>query len=115
MKLTEQDVFAPFIGKPVNNNFSNWFKASPRGYSLHIAAKYCDDMFGTTASLRDYWDCCGIDLDLILTLEQGVIVSGFVDKLRCSSSGHGRPSVRVLKPTQQELRIARRILQYITI
>ena len=115
MKLTEQEVFSTFIGKPLNEDFSAMFTPSPRGYVLHIPSKITEDMFGITDLLRDYWSYSGIDLDLVLSVEQEIIVSGFLDKMRYSAAGHGRPSVRVMKPTQQELRVARRILQYITV
>lgn len=113
--LTEKEIFSQFIGKSVNEDFYIMFTQSPRGYVLHIPARITDDMFGITDLLRDYWSYSGIDLDLVLSVEQEVIVSGFLDKMRYSAAGHGRPSVRVMKPTQQELRVARRILQYITV
>lgn len=114
MHITEQVLISSFVGKSVNRNLSCLFRESSGEHRLCISSMICGENFGVTHALREYWDLSGISLDLVIRTEQGVIVSGFVDKLRCAQPGHGRPAVRVLKPSQQELRIVRRLLHFVT-
>lgn len=73
------------------------------------------DLFGITANLLENWEYHGIELSVFINIKGNVIESCGVDKCKYSCSGHGRPTVKVLHPTQQELRIFIRIMEYITI
>lgn len=118
-KLLEQDIIAPFIGKAVNLDAFN--KVAYKNHdSYRISnADYIDDtqyckLFGITDRLIEQWEYSGVDFTLYLTVDDGVITKAYIDKLRECGGGHGRPITKVLSISQQELRIARRILQYIT-
>lgn len=118
-QITEQAVFAPFIGKQVDPAVLAQLCRSHG--SLHILPNSAymhnpllGSRFGVTDRLVEAWEYSGIEFDLHLTIEGGILTAGCTDKYRERGSGHGRPVVRALKETQQELRIARRILQYIT-
>lgn len=118
-KLTEQELLASFVGRSVNRNiFAELARESRNEYVIYNS-RYLDkpqhrDLFGVTDKLQERWEYSGVDFNLHLTLDGDVIVKGHLDKYREGCGGNGRPVVHVLKETQQELRVARRILEYIT-
>lgn len=70
------------------------------------------ELFGVTDKLKDLWECRGTEFNLHLIVSDGRITACEISKYR---EGDGaRPSYSSLKCTQQELRIAQRILTYIT-
>lgn len=119
-KLTEQEVFAPFIGKPLNDGYAElpWHDF----VGTHILHNYewmynADhrEQFGLTDKLYADWLSKGIKLDLILSVDDGVVVGGFVEKFRESTIyGRSKLDTYEMTPTQQDLRIVGRILEYIT-
>ena len=117
--LTEQDITSQFIGKSVNTETFN--KVAYKNGSEYIicnvdyidAPQYCE-LFGITDRLKWMWKYSGVDLTIYLTIEDGIITKAHLYKSSEGCGGHGRPSSRVLTVSQQELRVARRILQYIT-
>lgn len=119
-KLTEQDIFTPFIGKPVNRKaFDELARDNSHEYVIYNS-RYLDKshyraLFGITDRLKDQWEYSGVEFNLYLAIKDDIITAAHLDKYREGGGGHGRPVVHVLKETQQELRVARRILQYITI
>lgn len=118
-KLTEQDLLRPFIGKSVNHeNFANVAYQNGSKYMICNAdyidkQQYCE-LFGITERLKWIWGYSGIDFTILLTVEEGIITECHLYKCKESGGGHGRPRVSVLNVSQQELRIARRIMQYVT-
>jgi hypothetical protein len=70
--------------------------------------------FGVTDNLYEDWLYRGIGFALALSIDDGEIIGGYVEKIREGDCGHFKPNIHVLTPTQQELRIVRRILAYIT-
>ncbi len=80
----------------------------------HSYRKELLDMFGITSILFDGWGYSGIELSIFINIKDNRIESCGIDKCKYSCGGHGRPSVKVLKPTQQEIRIFKRIMEYIT-
>ena len=118
-KLTERDIFNPFIGKPVNQETFSNVAHENRGKYLICNADYIDkplycELFGITDRLKEMWGYSGVDFSMHLTVEDGAITKAYLDKYRERGGGHGRPAITVLTISQQELRVARRILQYIT-
>lgn len=117
--LSEHDIFVPFIGKAVNRDaFDELARENRNGYVIYIS-RYLDkshyqELFGVTDSLKEKWEHSGVDFNLLLSLDGDIITKGCLDKYRESGGGHGRPVVHVLTPTQQELRVAQRIMNYIT-
>jgi hypothetical protein len=75
--------------------------------------QYCE-LFGITDRLKWMWKYSGVDLTIYLTVEDGVIIKAHLYKAKEGCGGHGRSVSSVLTETQQELRVARRILEYIT-
>ena len=119
MSLTEKEIFSSFIGasiEPQNFNkvaYKNWDKY------LICNADYINDpklreTFGITDRLKWMWGYSGVDFTIYLTVEDGAIKEGHIYKAKEGGGGHGRPSSQVLSVSQQELRVARRILRYIT-
>ena len=118
-KLTEVEIFSPFIGKIVNQETFSNVAHKNRDQYLICNADYIDkpmycELFGVTDRLKELWGYSGVDFSMYLTVEDGIITNARVDKYRERAGGHGRPAITVLTTSQQELRVARRILQYIT-
>jgi hypothetical protein len=119
-KLTEQGIISPFIGKPVNQeHFNNIGYRNGGNNYLICNADYINkpqylEMFGITDRLKWMWEYSGVDFTVFLTIENGTITECHLYKCKEGFGGHGRSVSQVLSVTQQELRVARRILQYIT-
>lgn len=120
--LPEQDIIAPVIGKSVCLEGLGFYakrNAETEKGTEHIIY-ICDlmydrklrELFSITDKLKDLWERRGTVFNIYLFLDGGIVRDGFIRKF---SDGEGaRPSGgRSLTYTQQELRIARRILQYI--
>ena len=118
-RLTEQGVIEAFIGKSVNPETFTKVAHNNRDQYLICNADYIDkpmycELFGVTDRLKELWGYSGVDFSMYLTVEDGIITKAHMDKYRERAGGHGRPAITVLTTSQQELRVARRILQYIT-
>lgn len=119
-KLTEKDIISQFIGKTVNQEHFNNIGYRNGGNNFLICnADYIDkpqylELFGITDRLKWMWGYSGVDFTLCLTFEDWTITECHLYKCREGGGGHGRPTTHVLTISQQELRVARRILQYIT-
>lgn len=121
--LTEKDITSQYIGRTLcpeavarcaNRNGTG---TNPVVYIVYSCRFLYDrellELFGVTDKLKDLWERRGTDFNVCIHLREDKIVYCGIDKL---NEGDGaRPSGgRDLKCTQQELRIARRILDYIT-
>lgn len=117
-KLTEQDLIRPFIGKAVNpETFPRVAYQNGSAYIICNAdyidnPQYCN-LFGITDRLKWMWKYSGVDLSIYLTVVDGVITKAHLYKTKEGCGGHGRSTSCVLAESQQELRVVRRILQYI--
>lgn len=120
--LTEKDITSQFVGKTVS--FENLTKYTYRNgtcndpavyiaYSCHfLYNRELRELFGVTDKLKEQWERRGIDFNVgVHTIGDKIIYCG-IDKYR--EDDGARPSCRDLKCTQQELRIALRILTYAT-
>lgn len=121
-KLTEQEICASFIGRAVSADKlsicaqKNGSGREPAVYIVYSCGFLYDqellELFGVTAKQKDQWERRGTDFNLCFQISDNKIVACTIDK---HHEGDGaRPSCQDLKCTQQELRIARRILEYIT-
>ena len=118
-RLTEEEIISPFIGKRLDLKKIEpiaWDNGD--GYSI-CSSEYFDDeeyqeLFGLTEALLDQWLEKDVQLDLILFTEDDVITECEIQKHRETDCGHFRSDNEWLTPTQQELRIVRRILQHVT-
>ena len=72
------------------------------------------DLFGITPTLLENWEFCDVELSVFINTDGTKIKNCGLDKCKYSCPGHGRPRVKVLKPTQQEIRIFRRIMDFVT-
>ena len=116
-RLDEYDVAESFVGKSVDmERLSEVFREN--GYT-YIA--YCGsltdnlyDKFGITPALYDRWLYGGVDFRVNLSLENGLITKCYIFKYKdTSGGGFGRPQGCEASPTQQEIRIFRRIMDYV--
>lgn len=117
-KLHEHDIAQAFIGKTYDRdklskvakqNAENRYIAECHTYKNDLL-----DLFGITSTLLENWGYHGIELSIFITIKDNKIENCGMDKCKCSCSGHGRPKVKVLHSTQQEIRIFKRIMENIT-
>ena len=118
IKLTEQEIAQAYKGKPFDieklskvayKNGDNRYIADCHNYKEELL-----DLFGITSTLLERWGFYSIEFSIFINIKGNEIVSCGMDKCKYSCGGHGRPSVKVLQPTRQELRIFKRIMEYIT-
>lgn len=112
-RLSEYDVARSYIGKSVDSEkFKEVFEED---YNRYIAyGEYLYDDFGITDALYDRWRDKGIDFRVYVALEDGKIAKCYIFKYEDSSGGYScRPQGCEASPTQQEIRIFRRIMDYV--
>ena len=122
MKLSERDIAQAYIGKRVSSaRVSELFRANGKYMENDMHIAYCPsfadekrDLFGITARLYGHWEYYGIDCRINIYSENGTVSDCSILKYKEGCGGHGRPSGHYLTPTQQELRIFRRIMDYVT-
>ena len=117
-RLIEREIFAPFTGKPVNGNFDTVAYKNGGEYMI-CNADYINnatllEAFGITDRLKWMWSYSGVDFTIYLSVEDGIVKSGHIYKAKEGGGGHGRCASAVLTVSQQELRVARRIMNFIT-
>lgn len=118
-RITEQEMFAPFIGKALSKNYANltWHECEEELILYNYEWMDNPDLrkqFGLTDKLHEDWLYRGVEFELHLFVDEGEAVGCSVEKARYGHCGHFKPNIHVLSPTTQELRVARRILEYIT-
>lgn len=128
-RVNEHEIFARYIGENVNlprleliawnngNGYGDY--ADSKEYIIsHVEyydVKEYQEIFGLTSALIERWDYLGIDFRIYLYICDGLITGGHVFKyVRTSESSHFRPTGYETDATQQELRIVRRILNFLT-
>ncbi len=120
--IDRKQISGLYIGKRVNSShFTALFRAngSYMGNDMYIA--YCPSYdkemrvkFGITDLLYASWEYRGIDFRVNVYTKNGIVADCDILKYKEGGGGHGRPSGHYLIPTQQELRIFRRVMDYIT-
>lgn len=121
--ITPQDIISQFSGQPVNMDHlarcahKNGSGRIPEVFIVYSCGFLYDaelrELFGVTDKLKDLWERRGIEFNVCLYITDGQLVSCAISKY--TESGGPRPSMTTPKCTQQELRVARRILQYTTV
>jgi hypothetical protein len=121
--LSENIITDQFTGLPVNMDHltrcahKNGQGTNPAVYIVYscgfLYKKELLELFGVTDKLKDLWERRGIEFNVCLHITDGKIVSCGIDKY--TESGGARPSMTTPKCTQQELRIALRILEFVTL
>ena len=118
-KLHEHDIAQAYKGKPfdieklsivASKNGDNRYIAGCHNYKGELL-----DLFGITSILLERWGFYGIEFSVFINIKGNGIESCGIDKCKYFCSGHGRPSVKVLQPTQQEIRVFKRVMEYIVI
>lgn len=123
-KLDEREIAQNYVGKHFDAekilavSYQNG-ESHPEGYTRYIAdchnyKKETLNQFNITPTLVEYWGYLGIEFTLYIYVEDGTVMECKISKCRETGGYHGRPSVHVLTPSQQEIRIFRRIMDYIT-
>lgn len=120
--MTDFDVIVNYVGKSINVvNFErcatkNRVNGNNSEYIIYSSRFLYDkalrEVFGVTDKLKDLWERRGTEFNIYLYISDGVLTDANI--LKYTESGGARPSMTTPKCTQQELRIARRILEYIT-
>ena len=112
-RLSEHEVARSYIGKSVDlEKFSEVFTENGYTYIAYCGRFY--GKFGITPALYDKWLYKGIDFRVNATLEDGKIAKCSVFKYEDpSGGGFGRPQGGEVSPNQQEIRIFRRIMEYV--
>ena len=124
-KLNQFEIAQSYIGKTVNIerlltvSYQNG-KSYPECYPRYISDCYnydkkLLDLFNITPLLLENWGYYGIQFSIYLYVENENVYKCKIFKYKETYGGyHDRPQTHVLTPTQQELRIFRRIINYIT-
>ena len=120
-KLDDYEIAQSYIGKTINTeNMLKFFTGigddgkEYRVYCSEFDKDKCS-LFNITHTLNEYWGYYGIQFSVFLEVKNKTVCSCGVDKYRETGGYHGRPSTHVLTLTQQEIRIFRRIMDYITL
>ena len=115
MKLTEQDIKQAYIGKPCNlERYTEVFNKAGVFY-----CGQCDHKikwkFDITPALYLGWEQRDIDFKITAFCSSGTITHCGISKFRDNYCGlYVRSAARELTPTQQELRLFKRVMEYIT-
>lgn len=127
--VSEHELFGYYIGKPVDkarlDTLADYHGYGPDSYSdcrqyiIYQGDFYEDPVFQhrfrITPFLKERWNESGVDFRIFLFIKRGVIAGGHIfiyqEKLKKSTY---RPSGYSRDPTQQEIRIAARILEYLS-
>lgn len=116
--LNEHEMAQSYAGKPYDiqklstfayQNGDNRYTSDCHNYKSDLL-----DLFGITTTLLENWGYYGIELSIFMNIKDNEIESCGIDKCKYSCGGHGRPKVKVMHPTQQEIRIFKRIMDYVT-
>lgn len=125
IKLDEREIAQSYVGKAVDTekllivSYQNG-KSYPDGNDRYIADCYnykkgLLDLFKITPLLLEKWGYSGIEFTVYLYIEDERLTGCKISKYKNTHcGGHGRPSGYELVPSQQEIRIFRRIMDYIT-
>ena len=119
-KLNEYEIAQSYVGKPINTERLNQCFTHIDNDEYHAFCNdYYDeaesDIFKLTDALYAYWEDGGIDFRVILNVKNGKTLACKIYKHKDDLGGFfGRPISEYLIPSQQEIRIFRRIMDYIT-
>lgn len=118
-KLDSHEVAQCYEGKPID--FEKLLKVFTENgddgeeyiaYCIEFDEDQCS-LFNITPTIYDYWEFYGIEFSIYLDIKNETVFNCEISKFRETGGYHGRPQTHVLTPTQQEIRIFRRIMDYI--
>ena len=115
MKLDEREIARSYIGKPYSAEKLQEI-AYPNGCNksqyMCCNADFKEEhfkLFGVTPRLNEIWQDYGTDFTVYIDIENGVIKDCRLYKARVTWCGRCNPN----KPTPQEIRIFKRIMDYV--
>ena len=113
-KLNEKDIAHAYLGKPINEErFSEIFKGT-YFYPSHCDIK-TELKLNITFALRWDWKQRNIDIKFYVEVLDGILSHCHIEKRKDNYCGlYVRNSCTSLKPTQQELRLFKRAMEYVT-
>lgn len=121
--ISESEIVMAFSGREINAE--NLAKCGQRNRDTTNGTEYivysCSflynkelrDQFGVTDKLKNIWERRGTEFNIYLYIAGNTLTDAKI--LKYTESGGARPSMSTPQCTPQELRIARRILEYVTI
>lgn len=117
-RLDDYEIAQSYIGKTINTeNMLKVFDENGDDEYVAYLDQFDNDqcsLFKITPTLSDRWEYYGILFSIFLDVEDNKVYSCEIEKYQETGGYHDRPQTNVLTPTQQELRIFRRIMDYIT-
>ena len=126
-KVEEHEVFAAVVGMPINmerlNELSIYNGKGIGEYSdceeyvvkeLTAIDKELMHRFLVTDALLERWEHGGIMFRIYLFIRNGILIGGHVFKYKLSLKEHSHDAGYETSPTQQEIRLAGRILTYLS-
>ena len=117
-RLDDIEIARSYIGKPYDEQrlLTLAYKVGDHRYitDCHNYKKEQQVLFGITPALFEKWGFYGIEVSVFINVKNNIIDGCGIDKCRDTCCGHGRPTVKVFQPTQQEIRLFKRIMEYIT-
>ena len=119
-KLNECEIAQGYVGNTVNEEkllqcFTHIDNNEYHAFCNDYYGEKESDIFNITDALYAYWEDGGIDFRVILYIEGGKVITCKIYKHKDDLGGFwGRPISEDLVPSQQEIRIFRRIMDYIT-
>lgn len=116
-KLDDYEIAASYKGKFFDEEKMNE-AAEENGDGEYEACclEYDDEqleLFGITPTLLDKWMCGGVDFRVFIEVKDGKITDCSIYKFK-ETSCYGKSEGYWLVPTQQEIRIFRRIMDHVT-
>ena len=124
-KLNDREIAQTYVGKTFNQekllavsyqNGTSYPDNHPRFISdcYHYKQEFLN-LFGITPLLLESWGYRGVEFSVYVYIADGMIAGCKIFKYKNTHcGGHGRPSGYELTPSQQEIRIFKRIMDYIT-
>ena len=121
-KLDGHEIAQAYEDKAINLEkllkfFNEKGKFNNHDHYIAYCEQFTEDecsLFNITPTIKEFWVYHGIELRIYINLDDNKVYNCAISKYKEVGGYHGRPSGHGLKPSQQELRIFRRIMDYIT-
>ncbi len=128
-QLDEESVFSEFQGKAVElealtrlgyvDSSADSARLGNTSYVItlnnDLDEPVCPPEFGVTSRLNESWWSRAVEFCVCLDIKDGVIIDGYIHKYRHRMGGICfMPGGYYLVPSQQECRVTRRVLAYLT-
>ena len=113
-KLNEKDISQAYIGNPINEQRKSELFKGTYFYPSHCDIR-TEMKLNITFALKWGWKERNVDFKIYVGVQDDRISCCYIDKRKDNYGGlYVRNSCINLKPTQQELRLFNRVMEYIT-